>query len=242
MTRRPRRTNTPNQAIYEQAPWDLAHIEAIYRNLQGRIVADGAWHDFPPLPRDIARYRVFEDRYFQAVYARRPNLVFDTLTAMPPVLREDDAEWTIWKIRGAYAVTSVFTVTPHFMGYGPVERWLCDHHELGWEPHPDGLQGTAYFTDLEPGCLADAMDRLVWLENQVIALNRRLTQTAADFWGEAKRESDRVVAGLAADYPRDEIIPTPGPQPRTSWKRRAPLPEGRFDDETPRDASDASRG
>src|SRR6478609_850060 len=98
MARRPRRTTTPNQAVYEQAPWDLAHVEAIYRNLQGRIVVDGAWHDFPPLPQDIGRYRVFENRYFQAVYARRPNRVFDTLTAMPPVEREDDAEWTIWKI------------------------------------------------------------------------------------------------------------------------------------------------
>lgn len=30
-----------NKAEYEQAPWNQAHIEALYGNLRGRIIADG---------------------------------------------------------------------------------------------------------------------------------------------------------------------------------------------------------
>ena len=218
-----RRTNPRNKAIYEQAPWNRGHIEAIYRNLKGMIVADGQWHDFPPLPQDIGRYRVFEDRYFQAVYARAHNSVFDGLSRMLPVEREDDAEWTIWKRGDGYAMTSVFTVTPHLDGYDGVEGWL-DRHALGWVPHPLGLQGAAYFADLEPGCLADAMDRLVWLEGRVLAVNQRLIRAAGECWAEARRESDRVAASLPVGYPPDEIVPVPDEQPRASWRHRTAIP------------------
>ena len=218
----PRHTFRRNKAEYEQAPWNQAHIEALYGSLRGHIIADSQWHHFPPLPQSIGRYRVYEDRYFQAVYARKPNSVFAALTTMPPVEREDDAEWTIWKQGGSYGITSLFTVTPALDGYDVVEAWMA-RHALGWEPHPLGLQGTAYFTDLEPGCLADAMDRLVWLEPWVIAVNQRLNQTAAETWAEAEQESSRVAAGLPANYSPDEIVPVPDEQPRTTWKRRVPV-------------------
>lgn len=215
------------KTLYEQCPWDQDHVGSIYRNLHGMIVVDGQWHAFPPMPQHIGQYRVYNQQYFQAVYARSYNPVFEALLAMSPVDTKDDAEWIIWKLtwaEKAYALTSPFAVTPGpFEHHAEVADWLY-RHGLGLVyDNTYGLRGVAYFTDIEPGCLRDAMDRLVWLENAIIHLNLRLEQISQDFWGEAKRDSDVVLDQLPSTFPSDEIVPVPERFRRMGWKHRESL-------------------
>jgi len=200
-------------------------VEAIYRSLAGQIVADGQWHETPVGPAHLGRYRVFEERYFQAVYAREPNPVFEALTAMDPIESKDDTEWEIWQEdEGAYAVTSALALTPGQFEHQPeVNEWLW-RHGLGLEPNEFFVEGVAYFTDIEPGCLLDAMERLRWLERAFRDLNERLEETGREFWQQLEEESDAIVDRLGHALEPDEIAPLPECYPRLGWKHREPIP------------------
>ncbi len=219
--------HTPRaDGTYEQCPWVREHVEAIYRNLAGRIVEDGQWHEILVEPGRVGRYRVFENRYFQAVYARELNPVYEALTAMDPVVSEDDAEWAIWQEEvGAYAISSTFALTPGVFEHQPaVDEWLW-RHGLGLEPNEFFVEGIAYFTDIEPGCLLDAMERLRWLERAFRELNERLEEAGREFWQTLKAESDAVVERLGHALAPDEIAPLPDCYPRLGWKYRQSIPQ-----------------
>ncbi len=206
------RRKPPQVTTYEQMPWDQKHVESIYNVLQANIDADGQWHDFPPLPQCVGKYRVYNNRYFQVVYAKSENKLLQELLLLPPVNSEDDAEWTIQKLEAGYTISSLFSITPaleNAEGYEAIAEWLW-RHALVLELHKIGLQGVAYFTDLEPGCLLDAMQRLTWLENVVMELNVRLKQTSGEFWNEVRQMSDAVLDNLdrTMDW-TEEIIPVP---------------------------------
>lgn len=209
---------------YEQCPWIKKHVEAIYRNLRGMIVADGQWHDFPPLPRHIGKYRVYGGRYFQAIYARTPNHVLGSLMNMPPVETEDDAEWSIWQLDWGqgYALTSRFALTPGpFDHHAGVADWLY-RHGLGLIPENGSVRGVAYFTNIEPGCLRDAMDRLIWLENAILHINRELQELSRKHWDELKQASDKIMAERDPSTDPDEIMSLPEQYRRSGWKHREP--------------------
>ncbi len=216
--------NENAQATYEQCLWDKPHVNSIYPILEGNIVADSEWHDFPNMDGDVRKYRVYQDKYFQAIFANAANPASDHLLEMKPAERRDDSEWTIWLDNGVYGLTSVFTVTPLLDNYGQVEDWL-NRHDLGWEPHENGIQGVAYFTEIEAGCLADAMDRLVWLENVVIDLNKALNECCQSFWRNIKHQSDDMANPPFKVYSSDEIIPVPAEYPRDGWKSRQAVTE-----------------
>src|SRR5262249_51989670 len=79
------------QAVYEQCVWDREHVLAIYPILSGALAADGEWHEIPTSTGAIGRYRVFEERYFQAVFAAESTPVFRALASMEAVETQDDA-------------------------------------------------------------------------------------------------------------------------------------------------------
>jgi hypothetical protein len=225
--RYPRSYHTPHaDAQYEQCEWDQRHVEAIYRNLAARISADGQWHDIPTGPGAVGRYRVVGERYFQAVYADAANPVFEALMAMDPVETEDDAEWEIWQeSEGAYAITSTFALTPGPFEHQPVvDEWLW-RHGLGLKPEEHFVQGIAYFTEIDAGCVRDAMERLTWLENAFVDLNERLNQAGREFWHDLAAESDTMMEKLGASLDRDELAPLPQCYQRDGTaKRREPFP------------------
>lgn len=201
------------EAHYEQSPWHKEHIESAHPELVGLIQADNEWHRFPPAPRRVGKYRVFEGRYFQAVYAKFPNPVFDKLATLHPVDSEDDGEWAIWKLdekddEEGYGITSRSTV-----GFGPfnhhveAKEWL-ERHALDLEYHNFHVMGVAYFTNIEPGCLLDAMRRLRWLGEMLRRLMGQQERLDQQFWRTLKRESDRVVSKLDASVDPEEIVPT----------------------------------
>lgn len=219
--------HTPRaDAIYEQCPWDKGHVEAIYRNLVGQIIVDGQWHEITGEPDHVGRYRVFEDRCFQAVYSQQTNPVFEALAAMDAVESEDDAEWAIGQVEeGDYAISSTFALTPGQFEHQPaVGEWLW-RHGLGLEPNEFLVEGVAYFTEIEPGCLLDAMERLRWLERAFTDLNERLEQAGRDFWREIQAESDAVNERVARPLAPDEIVPLPERYARLGWKYREPIPQ-----------------
>ncbi len=217
------RQKTPQTATYEQMPWDQKHVEAIYPVLQAGIDADGQWHNFPPLLRNVGRYRVYSNRYFQAVYAKSENRLFQELLLLSPVNSEDDAEWTIQKAKEGYTVSSVFSITPFLEnaeGYEAIAEWLW-RHALVLEPHKMGLQGVAHFANMETGCLLDAMQRLTWLENAIMELNIRLKKTSGEFWNGVQKMSDAVFdnQGQTMDW-SDEIVPVSEHYKGAGHKRR----------------------
>jgi hypothetical protein len=194
--------------MYEQCAWDREHVEGLYPRLAGSVVTDGEWHDFPPLPEGVARYRVFEERYFQVVYAETSKPVFEALASVDPVESQDDAQWHIWQEdESCYAMSTTFALTPGvFEHQEEVDEWLW-RHGLGLEPNEFFVEGIAYFTDIEPGCMLDAMDRLTWLERAFDGLNERLEQTGREFWQEVKAESDALLHGLDHPLAEAEIAP-----------------------------------
>jgi hypothetical protein len=222
----PKTYHTPRaDATYEQCPWDWEHVEALYPRLAGIIATDGEWHDFPPVPEGLARYRVFEERYLQVAYARAPHPVFEALTSMDPVELQDDSEWEIWQEgEGAYAMSTTFALTPgQFEHQAAVDEWLW-RHGLGLEPNEYFVEGVAYFTDIEAGCVQDAMERLAWLERAFDDLNERLEQTGRGFWQELKAESDAILQKLDQPLAEDEIAPLPDRyRRRRGWKYREPI-------------------
>ena len=210
---------------YEQCPWEELHVREIYRNLPPDGLKVDSWEEFPKVPGapdSVRRYRICDDRWFQAVFARRPNMVVDQLMQMLAVDTQDDAEWQIWRpshMEG-YALSSTFAVTPNLYDGGPeLLDWLFRHALDVERGGPDSV-GVAYFTELAPGCLRDAMERLAWLENAILDLNRGLVGLAEGFWRDARDSSDAEAEQLPADWCPDEIIPPPARYRSSGWKRR----------------------
>ncbi len=211
-----------NKVIYEQSPWHEEHIEAIYPKLRDLLINDNSWHDFPRGGKGIAQYRIAKEGYFQAVFAKASDDLFNQLKAMSPLITSDDAEWTIWQGEDGYVITSVFTVTPGpFRNTAETAEWIY-RHGLGFEPHSKGLQGVAYFSDIESGCLLDAVERLSWLEKTILGLNERLEQLSREFWADIRNASDHVVNALDNNIDQSEIIPVPNQYSTTTPKYREP--------------------
>jgi hypothetical protein len=82
------------------------------------------------------------------------------------------------------------------------------------------VEGVAYFVDLEPGCVGDAMSRLGWLEQALADLNARFEATSGEFWGELERASDALVRELGGTQDPEEIIPVPSTYGSGSPKQR----------------------
>ncbi len=214
-----------HKVIYEQMPWRKDHVEEIYPNLKSKLVNDESWHDFPLLTKGVGKYRIFQNDYFQAIFARANNRMFDEMQGIPPVDSEADAEWTIWKQVDGYAITSVFTLTPGpFSNTKDVAEWL-NRHALGFEEDKDGLRGVAYFADMERGCLSDAMERLAWFEGVILSLNRKFEELTASYWAEIKVYSDEIYNQIKSSAVPDEIIPVPEALRPRGWKHREPIRE-----------------
>jgi hypothetical protein len=214
-------------AIYEQCIWDQAHVEAIYPILKGLLTADGRWHEIALATTEsygLARYRVFREQSFQAIFAKSFNPVVEALTDMDPVQTEDDAEWAVWRLENGagYALSSTFAVTPGpFLHQPEVDKWLW-RHGLGLEPFNFYVEGVAYFLEIEPGCLRDAMDRLAWLESALEELRDKYEAAGRAFWSELKKESDTLLQPEDDSRESDEILLLPPRYPRTGPKQREP--------------------
>lgn len=227
-----------HSVIYEQMPWNRSHAEAIYGNLAGILVADGAWNPFPPLPVHVGFYRVFDDRYLQVVYADKAseeNLLLDQIREMDALTTGHDAEWTIDFFSAQtddeepyYEVTSRFAVTPGpFPHHKETDSWLT-RHALGLHPHEFHMEGYAEFMELTPECLLDAIERLHWLEGALREINRTLTKQSEQFWQELKLQSDAWEAQYS-EIPEDTIVPVPEyleeDEEETGYKKRVAVSE-----------------
>ena len=211
-----------NTTTYEQCPWKQEHVEAIYPSLRGLLMNDNEWHDFPPIGKGVAQYRIAQESYFQVVSAKTSNNLLNQLKGMSPPATDDDAEWTIWQSRNSYVITSIFTITPGpFQDTAETAEWIY-RHGLGFEPHPKGMQGVAYFPDVESDCLLDAIERLSWLESAILSLNGRFEQTSRESWGEARDKSDSIVNALDSSFDQSEIIPVPYQHSISTPKHRDP--------------------
>ncbi len=87
----------PHEIQYEQCLWKEKHILALYPRLQGSVLADGEWHDFPPVAASFGRYRVYENTYFQALFSTRSASELDEYCLLAPASVDDDAEWLLWR-------------------------------------------------------------------------------------------------------------------------------------------------
>jgi hypothetical protein len=219
------------EAIYEQCPWDEEHVNALYPILGGRIVRDGDWHDYTtPAPDTgwVARYRVFEDRYFQVIVARPDSPLFEALSAMDAVETEDDAEWVLYwdSNQEMYAMTSTFAFSPGpFDHHARVDEWLWERG-LGLEPYEFHVEGVAYLERIEASQMQDAMDRLIWLENAMMELDRRCERVGEEFWRELELESEQIGRQDEHFLTPDEVLPLPDTYRRQSHKQRIPLRPG----------------
>lgn len=197
-------------ARYDQAPWRKAHILALYTIEPTALRDDGMWHRLPSVVGEVAFYRVYSQQYFQFVAAPTYNTLVEALLHMPPVQTEDDAEWWIWQVdrRGfdGLWLTSIFPITPGPFAYqAEVDRWLRGYG-LALIPQDGYVRGFARLEAITPEHLKVAMERLVWLENAVLDLNRRIVRVGQRFWRKVQQAS---VAGegdgsmrLAAKYQR----------------------------------------
>jgi hypothetical protein len=100
-----------------------------------------------------------------------------------------------------------------------VRQWL-DQHALELVPHLYHIQGVAYFSEIEAGCMLDAMMRLNWLEHIFRQLNEESIQLSRNFWETIREQSDRIRAEVPEVTAEDEILPLPPLPPRISPKRR----------------------
>jgi hypothetical protein len=216
-----------NHATYEQCPWDERHVTAIYPSLRAHLQADGEWHHFPVKHQGIACYRVM-DGYFQAISARSPNTIYDGLRAMGPIPNRHDAEWGVrpGEDDRGYALSSSFALAPGpFSHHADVDRWLW-RHGLGFQGCGFHIEGLAYFDELSPSDMADAMERLIWLEELMMELNARLDSVSEEYWKAAEAVSDRMLLEAGESTREDEIVPVPATTGAVSPKRRVPIMDG----------------
>jgi hypothetical protein len=192
---------------YEQCPFDLAHVRALYRVLP-EVVQDGGWHPIPA-GAPFAFYRVHPRGFFQAVYSQEPHRLLDEVLASDPPESEDDASWLLVREDAedpCYSLASVFTRT-----FGParihdqVNEWLSPFG-LRLGPWEDDMRGFADFALLEAGAWADAMRRLKWLEAMTLEVNRAVEEWIAAQWG---RIEDVLRASAERNEDPEEVAELP---------------------------------
>lgn len=206
---------------YEQCPFDLAHVRALYRNL-AEVLEDGEWHPIPA-GSPFAFYRVHPRGFFQAVYAsERHRLLEEVLAADPPEV-EDDAGWLLVREEveedPCYSLASVFTRTfGSARIHDEVNEWLSPFglRIAQWE---GDTRGFADFGPLEPGAWADAMRRLKWLEGMTMEVNRAVEERITALWGGVE---DRLRASAARQDDPEELAELPDVGFPTGPKRRRP--------------------
>ena len=205
---------------YEQCPFEVTHVRAVYRNLSEEVVQDGQWHPMPAaLP--IALYRVHRRGIFQAVYAAERHILLDEVLACEPPEVEDDAGWLLVREEAedpCYSLASVFTRT-----FGPariydeVNEWLAPFglRIAQWE---GDTRGFADFAPLEPGAWADAMRRLRWLEGMTLEVNRAVEERIAAAWG---RVEGALRTSTARNHDPEELaeLPDLGFPTGPKWRR-----------------------
>lgn len=169
---------------YEQCPFNLNHVESLYRNLPN-VIPDGAWHELPT-GRPYTLYRVHSERFFQAVFSKEDHVLLQEVLACDPPETQDDASWLLIREDAddpCYSITSVFTRTFGLARiHEEVNRWLTPFG-LRYDSWEDGARGFADFAPLEPGAWADAIKRLSWLESINLEVNRSIEEKIAGFWG-----------------------------------------------------------
>lgn len=142
----------------------------------------------------------------QFARARYDDHLFVALGNELPLGMAHEGIWSVERYDDHFTLTSAeaFTVGPF--------RWQADVQQrlevFGLEIRPKGgqLYGYAHFADLEAGCIADAVDRLYWLEDTFWRINQGIAKYTADLWQRALEgvacsnelaESDEVVNPLA---------------------------------------------
>src|SRR5437763_1982337 len=106
-----------DEVQYEQCLWNKTHVRLLYPRLNGVVVADDEWHEFPPVPTSFGYYRVYQDRFFQALFSEKSHASLTKYQALNPAEVGHDAEWTLWQDNeddpeSGFVITSKFAVTP----------------------------------------------------------------------------------------------------------------------------------
>jgi len=169
---------------YEQCPWDRRHVLALYTLDPVDLVADNKWHPFPHLTSGIGWFRIYDSRFFQALVAPAESLITEKILTMTPVESADDAEWDLLILEEipGFWLGSRFTQT-----FGPfpwqeeIANWLRIH-KLALLPFDEYVQGVAWLPDINNHIMAQAMEKLIWLENAIIEVNRRAINVQKRFW------------------------------------------------------------
>jgi hypothetical protein len=215
------------EAIYEQCPWNREHVESLHPILSGKIIVDGNWHDISTEDKRVSYYRVFSCKYFQAVYAKEKNKIFDRIFSLEPIESDDDSEWAIWQLDSSDEESGYGLTSRESVCFGPFDHhnelldWL-PRHALSIEPYNFHIMGVAYFTDIERGCLLDAIERLAWLEDLFAQLMSHYRQFDFQFWQRIKMESDLLMSKIGNDAVPEEIVPPPGVSVKRKPKWRTP--------------------
>jgi hypothetical protein len=195
---------------YDQAPWDRGHILALYLIDPLHLREDSKWHELSS-NEDIAFYRVYNHKYFQFVSSKSHNHLVNAILAMEPVDTEDDAEWWIWQVEApgweGLWLTSILAVTPGPFEYqAEIDAWLRPYG-LALLPQGDYVRGLARLEEISSAKMKTAMEQLVWLENVLIELNRRIMRVGQRFWRTIQQASmplpsEDPIEALAAPYRR----------------------------------------
>lgn len=163
----------------------------------------------PSVP--IARARrcqvwMSDETSVQFARAKQEDSFFQALVTELPLTLAHEGIWSVERYEDHYTVTTELART-----VGPF-RWVSDVQRrldaFGLELRPSGgqLWGYAHFAYVEARCIADAIDRLYWLEDTFWRINRGIAQYTTDLWKQALEgvecpdelaESDDVVNPLA---------------------------------------------
>ena len=202
---------------YEQCPWDRKHVVSIYRNIPDPV-ADGEWRAIP-CPKPFARYRVWNGETFQAIYGNDPESPLGReVMAQTPPRSEEDTGWVLMSEPQRYALSSVFAIAPEPFRYQEaVNGWLAPYALCLLRDPDGGERGWADFANLEPGCLKDAMDRLLFLEAACREATARVEEALVAVWGAHRPALLRGVEGHADP---EEIADLPAELPRSGPKSR----------------------
>lgn len=187
-------------------------IGRIGRGQAGEIakVLGAKWEHAEPSSRlkRAGRYQVWmcDATSVQFVRAKNEDPLFMALATELPLTLAHQGIWTVEHYDDHFTLTSAeaFTVGPF--------RWQEDIQSrldvFGLELRQKGgqLHGYAHFADLEAGCIADAIDRLYWLEDTFWRINQGIAKYTTDLWkralegvgcSEELAEGDDVVNPLA---------------------------------------------
>lgn len=121
----------------------------------------------------------------QFVRARIDDDLLQAVARQIPMTTAHEGIWILERHDDHFTITSKEAVT-----VGPF-RWLEELQDrldvFGLELRQRGGQrnGYAHFAELESGCIADAIDRLYWLEDSCWRINRGVAQYTAELWQRA---------------------------------------------------------